>query len=80
MIKSASSTRSLRSKSITSEDKRKFEDNQSENNFENGKSIKKIKLIKYENNDYASRELEFDIDSKHPNDDKYITKEIGFDI
>ncbi|UZO15240.1 uncharacterized protein OCT59_006671 [Rhizophagus irregularis] len=82
MIKSASSTRSLRSKSITSEDKRKFEDNQSENNFENGKSIKKIKLIKYENNDYATRELEFDIDSKQPNDDsnKYITKEIGFDI
>ncbi|CAB5351245.1 unnamed protein product [Rhizophagus irregularis] len=61
MIKSAASTRSLRSKSITSEDhqrssnnkrkSRKFEDNnQSENNFDNGESIKKIKLIEDKNN------------------------------
>ncbi|PKC09723.1 hypothetical protein RhiirA5_375196 [Rhizophagus irregularis] len=58
MIKSAASTRSLRSQSITSE----------------GKSIKKVKLIKYENNDYATRELEFDIDtnSKQPNDDSRV--------
>ncbi|GBC19944.2 kinase-like domain-containing protein [Rhizophagus irregularis DAOM 181602=DAOM 197198] len=43
MIKSAASTRSLKNQ--------KFEDNnQSENNFDNGESIKKIKLIEDKNN------------------------------
>ncbi|RGB24499.1 kinase-like domain-containing protein [Rhizophagus diaphanus] len=61
MIKSAASTRSLRSQSITSEDhqrspnnkrkSRKFEgNNQSENYFDNGENIKKIKLIEDKNN------------------------------
>ncbi|EXX51357.1 Pkh1p [Rhizophagus irregularis DAOM 197198w] len=51
MIKSAATTRSLRSQSITSKDKRKFEDNnQSENNFDDGDSIKKTKLTEDENN------------------------------
>ncbi|GBB98850.1 hypothetical protein RclHR1_03340011 [Rhizophagus clarus] len=87
MIKSAASTRSLRSQSITSElGKRKFEDNQFENNFINDKSIKKIKLIKElikdENYEYVTKELELDIDinSKRSNDDGYITSEIDFDI
>ncbi|CAB4494177.1 unnamed protein product [Rhizophagus irregularis] len=95
MIKSAASTRSLRSKSsITlkfdqldfyqrnSNDKRKFEDNQFESNFINGSSNKKIKPIEDENNDYATIELELDIDMnfKQTNDDEYITSEIDFDI
>ncbi|UZO15243.1 uncharacterized protein OCT59_006674 [Rhizophagus irregularis] len=94
MIKSAATTRSLRSQSITSKDqlnfyqrnsnnKRKFEDNnQSENNFDDGDSIKKTKLTEDENNDYVTKEIKFDIDtnSKQPNDEKYITREIGFDI
>ncbi|POG71114.1 kinase-like domain-containing protein [Rhizophagus irregularis DAOM 181602=DAOM 197198] len=74
MIKSAASTRSLRSQSITvkldqldfdqrnSNVKRKFEDNQFENNFINGTSNKKIKPIEDKNNVYATKELEFDID------------------
>ncbi|CAB4374092.1 unnamed protein product [Rhizophagus irregularis] len=94
IIKSAATTRSLRSQSITSKDqlnfyqrnsnnKRKFEDNnQSENNFDDGDSIKKTKLTEDENNDYVTKEIKFDIDtnSKQPNDEKYITREIGFDI
>ncbi|RIA84604.1 kinase-like domain-containing protein [Glomus cerebriforme] len=78
MIRSAMSTRSLRSQSITSDDlsyhyqkrnisfnvkeKRKLEDNKIENSFNEGKSIKKIKFGENENN----------------ND--YVTKEFGFDI
>ncbi|PKB94191.1 hypothetical protein RhiirA5_439346 [Rhizophagus irregularis] len=94
MIKSAISTRSLRSQSITSEldqfdfyqnpnNKRKFDDNQSENNFDNGENIKKTKLIENENNckDYVTKEIKFDINTNSkPNDDKYTTREIGFDI
>ncbi|CAB4405283.1 unnamed protein product [Rhizophagus irregularis] len=94
MIKSAASTRSLRSQSITSEldqldfyqrnsnDKRKFEDNQFESNFANDKSNKKIKSIEDENDDYATKELELDIDMnpKQFSDDEYITSEINFDI
>ncbi|CAB4494184.1 unnamed protein product [Rhizophagus irregularis] len=94
MIKSAASTRSLKSQSITSKngqfnfyqrnsnDKRKFEDNQFESNFINGTSNKKIKPIEDENNVYATKELEFDIDinSRQSKDDGYITREIDFDI
>ncbi|POG71115.1 kinase-like domain-containing protein, partial [Rhizophagus irregularis DAOM 181602=DAOM 197198] len=92
MIKSAASTRSLRSQSIStseldqhqknSNDKRKFEDNQFESNFTNGTSNKKIKPIEDENNDYATKELELDIDMnpKQISDDEYITTEINFDI
>ncbi|PKC73234.1 hypothetical protein RhiirA1_451394 [Rhizophagus irregularis] len=91
MIKSAASTRSLRSQSsITlklnqldfyqrnSNDKRKLKDGDS---FNNGTSNKKIKPIEDENNDYATKELELDIDmnSKQFNDE-YITTEINFDI
>ncbi|RIA83101.1 hypothetical protein C1645_880698 [Glomus cerebriforme] len=67
MIRSAistMSTRSLISRSIISEvDKRKFEDNQIENCFNGAKSIKKVKLIENENNDYISKEFEFELDS-----------------
>ncbi|CAB4494175.1 unnamed protein product [Rhizophagus irregularis] len=92
MIKSAASTRSLRSQSsITlklnqldfyqrnSNDKRKLEDGDS---FNNGTSNKKIKPIEDENNDYATKELELDIDMnpKQFSDDEYITSEINFDI
>ncbi|CAB5374308.1 unnamed protein product [Rhizophagus irregularis] len=94
MIKSAASTRSLRSQSITSEldqldfyqrnssNKRKFEDNQFESNFINGISNKKIKPIEDENNAYATKELEFDIDinSRQSKIGGYITREIDFDI
>ncbi|GBB97566.1 hypothetical protein RclHR1_03000009 [Rhizophagus clarus] len=83
MIKSAASTRSLRSKSIISEpDKRKLGDNQFRNRFDNGTNNKKTKQIKVENNDYVTKELEFDIDinSKQSNNDEYITSEIHFDI
>ncbi|RGB40125.1 hypothetical protein C1646_753714 [Rhizophagus diaphanus] len=89
MIKSAASTRSLRSQSsITlklnqldfyqrnSNDKRKFEDNQ----FESINN-KKIKPIEGKNNDYITKELELDIDMnpKQFSDDEYITTEINFD-
>ncbi|GBB98848.1 hypothetical protein RclHR1_03340009 [Rhizophagus clarus] len=83
MIKSAASTKSLRSQYITSEfGKRNFEDNQFENNFIADENIKKIKLIKDENYEYATKELEFDIDinSKRSNDNGYITGEINVDI
>ncbi|CAB4441817.1 unnamed protein product [Rhizophagus irregularis] len=94
MIKSATSTRSLRSQSVTielgqldfyqrnSNDKRKFEDNQFESNFINVKSNKKIKSIEDENDDYATKELELDIvmNPKQFSDDEYITSEINFDI
>ncbi|POG71107.1 hypothetical protein GLOIN_2v1775171, partial [Rhizophagus irregularis DAOM 181602=DAOM 197198] len=85
MIKSAASTRSLRSQSNqldfyqrNSNDKRKFEDN----HFINGTGNKKIKPIEDENNDYDIKELELDINinSKQFSDDEYITSEINFDI
>ncbi|UZO15244.1 uncharacterized protein OCT59_006675 [Rhizophagus irregularis] len=94
MIKSAASTRSLKSQSITSKldqfdnyrrnfnVKRKFNDNQLDNSFDNDKNIKKIKIIKDESIDYITKELEFDIvtNSNQSNDDEYITIEIDFDI
>ncbi|RIA91165.1 kinase-like domain-containing protein [Glomus cerebriforme] len=95
MIQSAMSTRRLRSQSITSNDlfynyqkrnisfnvkeKRKLEDNQIENRFNEGKRIKNIKLNENENNDYDTKEFELDIDLDI-NDEKYITQEIDFDI
>ncbi|PKK69436.1 hypothetical protein RhiirC2_781008 [Rhizophagus irregularis] len=77
MIKSAASTRSLRSQSVTLElDKRKFEDNQFEST-----SNKKIKPIEDENNDYATKELDLDIDMNPKQfNDEYITTEVNFDI
>ncbi|CAB5374219.1 unnamed protein product [Rhizophagus irregularis] len=94
MIKSVASTRSLKSQSITSKldqfdnyrrnfnVKRKFNDNQLDNSFDNDKNIKKIKIIKDESIDYITKELEFDIvtNSNQSNDDEYITIEIDFDI
>ncbi|RIA98843.1 kinase-like domain-containing protein [Glomus cerebriforme] len=77
MIRSAMSTmstRSLISRSIISEAvKRKFEDNQIANSFNGAKSTKKVKLIENENNDYVTKENEFeldiDINSKQYNDE-----------
>ncbi|GBB97563.1 hypothetical protein RclHR1_03000006 [Rhizophagus clarus] len=97
MIKSVASTRSLKSQSITSvldqfnfyqrntSNKRKLEDNQFGDNFDNGMSNKKTKLIEDENNDYAIKELGFDINinskqSNKSNNSGYITREINFDI
>ncbi|UZO02378.1 uncharacterized protein OCT59_020859 [Rhizophagus irregularis] len=88
MIQSAISTRtlstgSLTSQSITSEiDKRKFVDNRVENDLNEGKSNKKIKLVENENNDYLTEELELDINinPEQNNNEKYITQEIDFDI
>ncbi|CAB5374226.1 unnamed protein product [Rhizophagus irregularis] len=86
MIKSVASTRSLRSQSVTSElVKRKFNDNQLDNSidnrFDNGKNIKRIKIIKDESIDYITTELEFDIDTNSDqSNDEYITDEIDFDI
>ncbi|RGB22644.1 hypothetical protein C1646_775772 [Rhizophagus diaphanus] len=87
MIKSAESTRSLKIQGYKpfNEDKRKRDDNLIEDTENNDKIIKKIKLNK--NDDYLSKELEFDIDNninnskfdKFNNSD-YTTKEIGFDI
>ncbi|CAB5350065.1 unnamed protein product [Rhizophagus irregularis] len=90
------STRSLRSESITAgvdlfhchqknditfNDKRKFDDNQIENSFNEDKVIKKIKLIENENNDYITQEFELDIDILNSgHDERYITQEIDFDI
>ncbi|EXX70030.1 hypothetical protein RirG_091030 [Rhizophagus irregularis DAOM 197198w] len=47
-----------------------------------GTSNKKIKPIEDENNVYATKEFEFDIDinSRQSKDDGYITREIDFDI
>ncbi|GBB98852.1 hypothetical protein RclHR1_03340013 [Rhizophagus clarus] len=62
--------------------KRKFEGIQFENNFINGESIKKIKLIEDKNDDYLTREIEFDFDinSKRVYENEYATREIDFDI
>ncbi|CAB5390839.1 unnamed protein product [Rhizophagus irregularis] len=70
MIQSAMSTRSLRSQSITAEvGKRKFEDNQAKNCFDE---------------DYITQEFELDIDinysKKYIDDERYISQEIDFDI
>ncbi|CAG8775568.1 1317_t:CDS:2, partial [Rhizophagus irregularis] len=47
------------SESITAGvDKRKFDDNQFENRFNEDKIVKKIKLIKNENNYYNTQEFE----------------------
>ncbi|POG82979.1 kinase-like domain-containing protein [Rhizophagus irregularis DAOM 181602=DAOM 197198] len=81
---------SLRSQSITAEfelsnyhqkndisfnDKRKFDDTQIENSFNDGdKFIKKVKLIENENNDYTTQEFELDIniDSEQFIDDEIL--------
>ncbi|CAB4405190.1 unnamed protein product [Rhizophagus irregularis] len=73
---------------ISFNDKRKFDDNQIENSFNEDKIIKKIKLIKNENNDYTTQEFELDIDINSEDrkseqciiDESYITQEIDFDI
>ncbi|RGB32575.1 hypothetical protein C1646_816596 [Rhizophagus diaphanus] len=85
MIQSAMSTRSLRSQSITAEvGKRKFEDNQDKNCFNEDKFIKKIRSIETEENDYIKQEFELDIDinysKKSIDDERYISQEIDFDI
>ncbi|CAB4432516.1 unnamed protein product [Rhizophagus irregularis] len=79
------STRSLRSQSITAEvGKRKFEDNQAKNCFNEDKFIKKIRPIETEDNDYITQEFELDIDinysKKYIDDERYISQEIDFDI
>ncbi|PKK57842.1 hypothetical protein RhiirC2_797312 [Rhizophagus irregularis] len=93
------STRSLRSQSITAEfelsnyhqkndisfnDKRKFDDTQIENSFnDEDKFIKKVKLIENENNDYTTQEFELDINidsEQFIDDERYTTLEIDFDI
>ncbi|CAB4420118.1 unnamed protein product [Rhizophagus irregularis] len=87
MIKSAESTRSLKIQRYKpfNEDKRKRDDNLIEDTGNNDKTIKKIKLNKNDD-DYLSKELEFDIDNINIskfnkfNDSDYTTKEIGFDI
>ncbi|RGB41310.1 kinase-like domain-containing protein [Rhizophagus diaphanus] len=66
-------------------DKRKFVDNRAENDLNEGKSIKKIKLVENENNGYLTEELELDINinpenPEQNNNEKYITQEIDFDI
>ncbi|UZO10669.1 uncharacterized protein OCT59_002248 [Rhizophagus irregularis] len=90
---------SLRSQSITAEfelsnyhqkndisfnDKRKFDDTQIENSFNDGdKFIKKVKLIENENNDYTTQEFELDINidsEQFIDDERYTTLEIDFDI
>ncbi|CAB4480473.1 unnamed protein product [Rhizophagus irregularis] len=88
MVKSAESTRSLKIQRYKSfnEDKRMINDNSIEDTGNSDKIIKKIKLNK--NDDYLSKELEFDIDNNNINISKfnkfnnsdYSTKEIGFDI
>ncbi|CAB5351089.1 unnamed protein product [Rhizophagus irregularis] len=67
MIKSAASTRSLRSQSSIT--------------LKLSTSNKKIKPIEDENNDYATKELDLDIDMNPKQfNDEYITTEINFDI
>ncbi|UZO18068.1 uncharacterized protein OCT59_009389 [Rhizophagus irregularis] len=88
MVKSAESTRSLKIQRYKSfnEGKRMINDNSIEDTGNSDKIIKKIKLNK--NDDYLSKELEFDIDNNNINISKfnkfnnsdYSTKEIGFDI
>ncbi|CAB4400330.1 unnamed protein product [Rhizophagus irregularis] len=87
MIKSAASTRSLRSQSVTLEldqfnfYQRNSNGNSNYFNFINGTSNKKIKPIEDENNDYATKELDLDIDMNPKQfNDEYITTEVNFDI
>ncbi|GBC27864.2 uncharacterized protein OCT59_008365 [Rhizophagus irregularis] len=64
-------------------DKRKFDDTQIENSFNEGKFIKKVKLIENENNDYTTQEFELDIDINSEqcfDNERYITHELDFDI
>ncbi|CAB4421192.1 unnamed protein product [Rhizophagus irregularis] len=78
MINSAISLRNSRSQSINLvRVKRRFKDDLIEDNNYYGQSIKRNKL--YENKDYLTRELEFDIEM-NLNSSKYITEEIDFDI
>ncbi|GBC02887.1 hypothetical protein RclHR1_04880012 [Rhizophagus clarus] len=92
MIRSAESTRSLRSQSqnilyrrdTSFVNKRKFNNNFIENN-EKDEPIKRIKFFEIENDDYLTKELELDIDDNNINFGKsgnndYITEEINFDI
>ncbi|CAG8716607.1 3853_t:CDS:2, partial [Rhizophagus irregularis] len=64
--------------------KRKFDDTQIENSFNDGdKFIKKVKLIENENNDYTTQEFELDINidsEQFIDDERYTTLEIDFDI
>ncbi|CAB5380521.1 unnamed protein product [Rhizophagus irregularis] len=84
MVRSAESTRSLRSQNIHNIlfiDKRKLNCVL----FRKDESIKRIKLFEIENDDYLSKELELDIGDNNINFGKsdnnvYITKEINFDI
>ncbi|PKK64394.1 hypothetical protein RhiirC2_775617 [Rhizophagus irregularis] len=58
----------------------KFDDNQIENSFNEDKIVKKIKLIKNENNDYNTQEFEL-VNSEQCNiEESYIKHEIDFDI
>ncbi|CAB4482902.1 unnamed protein product [Rhizophagus irregularis] len=88
MIQTAMSLRSSRSQSISLEQfnyyqknnmgptgKRKYENDL----IDNGHFIKRKKLVENENNDYLSKEFEFDIDVKI-NNNEYITIENDFDI
>ncbi|UZO02774.1 uncharacterized protein OCT59_021253 [Rhizophagus irregularis] len=88
MIQSAMSLRISRSQSINLEQfnyyqknnmgptgKRKYENDL----IDNGHFIKRKKLVENENNDYLSKEFEFDIDVKI-NNNEYITIENDFDI
>ncbi|POG71109.1 hypothetical protein GLOIN_2v1610015 [Rhizophagus irregularis DAOM 181602=DAOM 197198] len=81
MIKSAASTRSLRSKSIF-----KIKESLKIINLKVTLSmvqvIKRLNQLKTKITVYATIELELDIDMnfKQTNDDEYITSEIDFDI
>ncbi|POG67749.1 kinase-like domain-containing protein [Rhizophagus irregularis DAOM 181602=DAOM 197198] len=90
MIQSAMFTMSTRKVSnyhqkndISFNNKRKFDDTQIENSFNEGKFIKKVKLIENENNDYTTQEFELDIDINSEqcfDNERYITHELDFDI
>ncbi|POG63962.1 kinase-like domain-containing protein [Rhizophagus irregularis DAOM 181602=DAOM 197198] len=83
MIRSAESTRSLRSQNIhnntLSINKRKFNNVLIKNN-EKDEPIKRIKLFESDNDDYLTKELELDIDDNKLDSNDYITEEINFDI
>ncbi|CAB5147803.1 unnamed protein product [Rhizophagus irregularis] len=83
MIRSAESTRSLRSQNIhnntLSINKRKFNNVLIKNN-EKDEPIKRIKLFESDNDDYLTKELELDIDNNKLDSNDYITEEINFDI
>ncbi|CAB4420349.1 unnamed protein product [Rhizophagus irregularis] len=83
MIRSAESTRSLRSQNIhnntLSINKRKFNNVLIKNN-EKDEPIKRIKLFESDNDDYLTKELELDIEDNKLDSNDYITEEINFDI